>query len=160
MTAPDPGLPNQGGVRDLLRIGGAIALGLGIVLTAIALIDFLSAFGSFGTPTNFGLAFIGLPLIAVGGWALQAGYIGPATRYVAGEVTPPLRDTLGALGLTDAATVCPACGVQNARGARFCDSCGAALARTCPACGAQNDADARFCDGCGSALTPGATPSG
>jgi ribosomal protein L40E len=153
MASPDPGLRNQESVRSLLRIGGWIAISVGIVLTAIALIDFFSAFGSFGAPTNFWLAFIGLPLIAIGSWMLKAGYLGPASRYLAGEVTPTLRDTLGALGVGSGQLVCASCGGANAPDAKFCDDCGRPLARRCASCGADNAGDATFCRSCGAELT-------
>jgi ribosomal protein L40E len=159
MPTPDPGLRDQDRVRGGLRIGGWIALGVGLVLTGIAFIDFFSAFGSFPNPgsfdgpSNFWMGFIGIPLIGVGTFMLKAGYLGTATRYVAGEVSSPLRDTLGAIGLTDARRACPACGADNDPDAKFCDACGAAMRRACPACGADNDPDAKFCDDCGTALT-------
>ncbi len=48
-------------------------------------------------------------------------------------------------------TRCLACGTENAGDARFCSSCGHALAgaATCAACGAELPADARFCARCG-----------
>jgi len=152
MAAPDPGLRNQATVRSYLRIGGFVTVGLGVVLTAIALISFFSAFGTFSAPTNFWMAILGLPLIAIGSWMLRAGYLGPASRYVAGEVTPTLADTLGALGVGPAKVVCPTCGGANAPDARFCDDCGTALERTCAACGAGNAGDAAFCRSCGAEL--------
>jgi len=155
MAAPDPGLRNQESVRSLLRIGGFVALGLGILLTAIGLIDFFSAMASFQPPRSFWMAFIGLPLVAAGWWMLQAGYLAPASRYVAGEVSPTLRDTLGALGIGDDALACASCGGRNAPDAKFCDDCGVALRRTCAACGADNDGDATFCRDCGAALPAG-----
>jgi ribosomal protein L40E len=151
-VSTDAGLDRQGTARSTLRIGGFVAIGLGIVLTGLAMIDFFAAFGSFRPPTMFWMAFIGLPLIAVGSWMLKAGYLGPATRYVAGEVTPALRDTLGALGLTDADRICASCGARNAADAKFCDDCGAALQTTCSACGATNAPDAKYCDDCGTAI--------
>src|SRR6266849_5407440 len=49
---------------------------------------------------------------------------------------------------------CPACQADNPGEARFCEICGAALARACPDCGTQLSARARFCNGCGRALAP------
>lgn len=160
MSLPEPGLPDQDGWRSFLRIGGWVALGLGVVLTGIAFIGFFSAFGSFGgqpsfgPPPNFWMGFVGVPLIGVGSFMLKAGYLGAATRYVSGEVAPPLRDALGQLGIGAGQLQCSACGGRNAADARFCDDCGAALRRTCAACNADNAADAKFCDDCGAALTP------
>ncbi|HJP70959.1 MAG TPA: zinc ribbon domain-containing protein [Candidatus Limnocylindria bacterium] len=130
MTAPDPGLRQQAATRSFLRAGGAVALGLGVLLTGIALFDFLGAMGSFEQPKNFWMGFIGLPLIAIGGATMKAGYLGPASRYVAGELTPTIRDSLGALGLAGATRTCPACGATNAAEAKFCDDCGTALPQT------------------------------
>ena len=152
MTRPDPSLRQQSGVRSFLRIGGPIVLGIGLLLTLGGLISFFSAFGSFGPPQNFWMAFLGLPLVAIGAAMTKAGYLGPASRYLAGEVTPTIRDTLGALGLGSTARVCVSCGAENDGDSRFCDACGKPLALPCASCGAQNDADARFCDGCGSPL--------
>ncbi|HYI66607.1 MAG TPA: zinc ribbon domain-containing protein [Candidatus Limnocylindrales bacterium] len=152
MTRPDPGLPAQGAARGLLRVAGPILLGLGVLLTAIAMIDFFGAMSSFGTPRNFWMGFVGLPLIAVGAALTKLGYLGPASRYVAGEITPTLRDTLGALGMGPARTVCAACGGENAADAKFCDDCGAPMQRTCARCNAANAADATFCDDCGTEL--------
>ena len=101
MTQPDPGLRGQRSIRSFLRVGGPVLLVIGLVLTIAGLASFFSAFGSFeGMPGNFWMAFVGLPLVAVGASMTKIGYLGPATRYVAGEVTPTIRDTLGALGVT------------------------------------------------------------
>lgn len=154
MTRPDPRLSEQSTVRTALRIGGPIILGLGLLLTVVAFASFFAAvdepFG--GPPRDFGLGFIGLPLIAIGGAMVKFAYLGPASRYVAGEVTPTIRDALGALGIGKAKKVCAACGHHNDADAQFCNSCGKALGRPCPSCGAANDPDARFCDACGKPL--------
>lgn len=153
MTRPDPGLPAQGAARGVLRVVGPIMLGIGVLLTAVAMIEFFNAMGSFGTPGNFWMGFVGLPLIAIGAALTKFGYLGPASRYVAGELTPTLRDTLGALGVATGRTSCPACGGDNAADAKFCDDCGAPMQRTCARCNATNAADATFCDDCGASLT-------
>lgn len=44
---------------------------------------------------------------------------------------------------------CPSCEIENRPGARFCDSCGGALARLCTACNTELRPEARFCDACG-----------
>jgi class 3 adenylate cyclase/tetratricopeptide (TPR) repeat protein len=48
---------------------------------------------------------------------------------------------------------CPACSAPNDDDARFCSSCGTALAKTCPSCGSPVPPQARFCPTCGTALT-------
>ncbi len=55
---------------------------------------------------------------------------------------------------------CPACRFENPIGAKFCGSCGAALALACPRCGTQNPPAFKFCSECGSALAAGAVPAG
>ena len=55
---------------------------------------------------------------------------------------------------------CPRCQVTSREGARFCEQCGARLARACPSCGIEAAAEARFCGGCGAALAVGAPATG
>ncbi len=47
---------------------------------------------------------------------------------------------------------CSTCGTANPERARFCMSCGTALAVTCPACSTKNPPGARFCIECGTGL--------
>lgn len=151
MEQRDPGLREQATVRTFLRVGGPMVFGAGLLLTAIAMIDFFSAFGSFGpAPTRFWMGFVGLPLLALGWAMIQAGYVGAAARYVAGEVTPTIRDAIGAI--TAERTACVGCGADNDGGARFCSTCGRPLAVACPTCGTDNEAAVRFCNHCGASL--------
>jgi class 3 adenylate cyclase len=55
---------------------------------------------------------------------------------------------------------CPRCQASSREGARFCEQCGARLARACASCGAEVTAEARFCGGCGAALTASAPAAG
>ncbi|WP_137894495.1 adenylate/guanylate cyclase domain-containing protein [Ramlibacter sp. 2FC] len=57
---------------------------------------------------------------------------------------------------------CISCGFENPAGAKFCEECGARLARVCPACGHEAGPSAKFCSECGAALggtPPGAAPA-
>jgi class 3 adenylate cyclase/ketosteroid isomerase-like protein len=47
---------------------------------------------------------------------------------------------------------CASCGTANEEDARFCEGCGASLARVCATCGVEASATARFCRGCGAPL--------
>src|SRR4051812_5573261 len=47
---------------------------------------------------------------------------------------------------------CPVCGTPNPEGAKFCGTCGAALAAVCPRCGEANPPQGKFCLECGAAL--------
>ena len=52
-------------------------------------------------------------------------------------------------------TVCPSCGSANPPVARFCMSCGGALAPgACPSCGGALPTAARFCPSCGATIAP------
>jgi class 3 adenylate cyclase len=46
---------------------------------------------------------------------------------------------------------CPRCQVENRPQAKFCEECGASLARTCANCGSPLTATAKFCAECGQA---------
>ena len=48
---------------------------------------------------------------------------------------------------------CPKCQFENYEGAKFCEQCGAELARKCPQCGAKVSPSAKFCAECGYNLT-------
>ena len=55
---------------------------------------------------------------------------------------------------------CAACGTVNPAGARFCFSCGSALASGCPSCGTPIVSGARFCLNCGTQVGAPAQTSG
>lgn len=55
--------------------------------------------------------------------------------------------------------MCTACGTTNEQDARFCEGCGASLARTCGSCGVEASATARFCRACGTPLSISAVPA-
>ncbi len=166
--------------RGFLRAIGPLVFVVGLVFTAIGLISFFSAFGSFGgPPQHFWCAFVGLPLMAVGSVISKFAYMGAITRYVANEVTPvgtdvfntvvsetqesfrDLARTIGT-GLRDGRSAgrtpstgspCGSCGTANAPEARYCKECGVSLAsRRCEHCGDTAPPDARFCDSCGEPL--------
>jgi class 3 adenylate cyclase len=58
---------------------------------------------------------------------------------------------------------CPNCGAESAAGAKFCASCGTALAASCSSCGAELPDGAKFCPSCGTprgaAAPPAAVPN-
>ena len=153
MSGQPPQLRDQAGVRSGLRIGGAIVLGIGLIFAISGFASFFSAFGSASPPTHFWMAFVGLPLIGVGGTMLKISLIGPATRYVAGEVMPTVKDSLSYVGLGAGQVACPKCGEANSADAKFCDHCGAALSVSCPSCGHANLPGAAFCSACGKPLS-------
>jgi hypothetical protein len=80
--------------RTSLRFFGSIILASGVILTAIGMISFFSALGSFGPPQYFWCAFLGLPLIGGGSALLHFGFMGAVTRYAADEVVPVASDVV------------------------------------------------------------------
>jgi class 3 adenylate cyclase len=56
------------------------------------------------------------------------------------------------MGVLRPAMQCPTCQHENTRAARFCESCGAQLARRCPGCNEELGPQARFCPGCGTPI--------
>ena len=171
--------PGHGGPRAFFRVAGPILVGLGVFLFALGIIGFFAAFGSMSRPHFMWAPFVGIPLLAVGGWMCQFGYAGRVARYMAEEMAPVGKDTFNymaegtqhgvqtvargaAQGLAEGGVSlggnraetkvrCHKCSALLDVDARFCDQCGAALAKTkpCPRCDEQNDPDARFCDNCG-----------
>ena len=142
---PTPGLASQEKYRTAFRVLGVLALATGLVLTIVGFTNFFAGFSdpSGEMPTRFFLTFIGLPLVAVGLWLLQAGFLGAATRYAAGETMPVVKDA--AAYLTDGEGI-------HGVGRAVDDERVPASGPSCRSCGVRNDADARFCDGCGQPL--------
>lgn len=164
--------------RNFLRIVGAAAIIVGVIFAVIGIGSFFSSFGSFEPPRYFWCAFVGLPLIALGGAICKFAFMGAVSRYMANEVAPvgkdvvnymaegtkgAVRDVAAAVGeglLASAPSKdvrdvrCHKCNADNEDHANFCKGCGAPLAKTkrCVSCSELNDPDARFCDQCGKAV--------
>ena len=145
-----PGFRNQSGARTPFRILGSLALIAALALMVTAGVELFTLEG-FEEPTRFWMFFVGIPLLAVGGWLLQAGFMGVGARYASGELAPVVKDT--AHYLTDGQ------GLLGAGRSRSDDAvttstapAGSATGPYCRSCGTRNDADARFCDSCGTAM--------
>lgn len=170
--------PGHRGPQSILRTIGPIVLGLGILLLIVGIASFFMAFGGSGPPKYFWCAFLGMPLMFVGGVMTSYGYMGKMMRYHAQEMAPVAKDTFnymadgtkdgirtvasalgqglseGGLGLGGAAETkvrCHKCNALTEVDAKFCSACGAPQAKTkaCPQCRELNDPDAKFCDNCG-----------
>ncbi len=148
-----PALAQQGGARTTFRVLGVVLVLVGLALFGTALADFLAGFSSpgRGLPTKLWMAFVGLPVLGVGLWAVMAGFMGTASRYVAGETLPVVKDGLGYLtqghGLGGLGRVAEATPTDRATAAGYCTECGAALPAT------ALSGPARFCSGCGHAVS-------
>ena len=105
---------------------------------------------------------------AVGGAFIAAGMgMGGAAAqpYAPGPTPPPGPGFVGGGGGFaqpggTGGVACPSCGTSNQPGAKFCASCGTAMAPPgvpCPSCQAENPAGAKFCASCGTALSAGPT---
>ena len=90
--------PRHNTIRTLLRIGGPVVAGLGLVFMIVGIGSFFASFGSFGPPRYFWCAFVGMPLLFVGLGACLFGYLGAIHRFVAGETAPVAKDTFNYLG--------------------------------------------------------------
>ena len=166
--------------QGALRMLGPIVLCLGVILTAVGLISFFSAFGTFEPPRYFFAAIIGLPTIGIGLVLTRLGYLGAFFRYVSAEVSPVATDTFNAMseeaskGMEAMARAasrgfstglgrqrfpkeqtldCPHCQAANTGNAQFCNQCGTSLvSRACSHCSAELLPRSQFCNQCGKAV--------
>jgi hypothetical protein len=171
--------PYHSQIQGLLRTVGPVVLGVGLVFTAVGLISFFQAIGSFEPPRYFWCVFVGLPLTGVGAVLCKLGYLGAINRYVMGEFAPVQKDTFNVLAQgtrpgvetlaralgqgfaagagtdagADRGVPCSRCATSNEASARFCSQCGASLEnQNCPGCGQSNAPDDQFCGHCGERL--------
>ena len=138
-NVPNPGLRGQSTARSVFRVVGFVLLAVALYFIVTALREFFTL-QDFEEPTKFWMLFVGLPLLAVGAWCLQAGFMGVAARYAAGEGAPVLKDSAayltdgeGILGVgrtvdDEPSKFCSSCGNPAGVAARFCESCGHAFA--------------------------------
>jgi len=142
--------------RAVLRTVGVIVLITGLVLIAIGVISFFSAFGSHGSPRYFWCAFLGMPVTFVGGVLCQLGFMGSVARYSAGEMAPVGKDTFNyvADGTKESLKgVAQAVGSGLAAGMGAAGTGGQSAAKVrCHKCNQTNDAAAKFCGQCGASL--------
>jgi hypothetical protein len=141
-TTP-PGIRGQRTTRNVFRVAGVVILLASLWFLVTGFRDLMTADEE---PTRFWMLFVGIFGLAVAGWCLQAGFLGAASRYVAGETMPVVKDSAayvsdgeGMLGVgrtvddaqptATTGPFCSTCGTRNDADASFCDSCGAALAR-------------------------------
>ena len=127
----EPGYSRQSSMRFMFRVAAVVVLGLALYFVVVGFSDFVT---SDEEPQKFWMLFVGIPMLAVGGWLAMAGFGGAAARYVAGEAAPVARESLDYLTRNHPADeptggpYCRACGTRNDATASFCDSCGKSLA--------------------------------
>ncbi len=165
----DNNLKNNTTFRNILRLLGPIVLILGIVFLGVAIRDFFVGFNNsttFGEPQNerFHYAFIGMPLIFVGGAMTSFGYMGSVLRYQASQVAPVGKDVVNymldntkdsasgfakAIRSDKAVLHCVNCSSEVSQSDKFCNECGASLAKSCPKCKAMSPQKSKYCNECG-----------
>ena len=127
----EPGYSRQSSMRFMFRVAAVVVLGLALYFMVVGLADFFTAESE---PEKFWMLFVGIPVLAVGGWLAMAGFGGAAARYVVGEGAPVARDSLDYLTRREPGAeptggpYCRSCGTRNDATASFCDSCGKSLA--------------------------------
>lgn len=143
--APHP-LPPTSGTRTVLRVLGAVLLLAGLGIGGTGLVRFIGEFQSMddGGPGSVLMIGAGGFLCVFGLAALNAGFLGAQSRYVAGETMPAVKQS--------AAYLSDGQGIMGV-GRTVDDRSGtAATGPFCRGCGTRNDDEARFCDGCGAPL--------
>jgi hypothetical protein len=85
-------------VRTVLRVGGPVIAGVGLLFIIVGFGSFFACFGTMESPRFLWCPFIGLPLLFVGTVMCTAGYLGAFQRYVAGESAPVAKDVVNYMG--------------------------------------------------------------
>jgi uncharacterized membrane protein YhdT len=91
-------------VCTVLRVGGPVIAGVGLLFMIVGFGSFFASFvsaardGEFGFPRFFWCAFVGMPLLFVGIAMCMFGYLGAFQRYVAGESAPVAKDVVNYMG--------------------------------------------------------------
>ncbi|MBC6450862.1 zinc-ribbon domain-containing protein [Actinokineospora xionganensis] len=143
MTTRKRSVDNHAETRIVLRVVGLALVAVGLFFLISGAIDFFESFGRAASsdlfddrelpegPTRFWMCFVGIPLLGIGAWCLNAGFLGAASRYVADETQEAVRTTASAVGdgLRGRGPYCRDCGTANDANARFCDNCGTSLTR-------------------------------
>ncbi|HET7432343.1 MAG TPA: zinc ribbon domain-containing protein [Nocardioides sp.] len=145
-----PGIRGQQGARLAFRVVGLVLLVVALGLLAVGLQDLFASGDSFEGPHRFWMVFVGVLMLGPAGWCLQAGFLGAASRYVAGETTPVLKDS--AAYLSDGEGILGVGRTVDDQPPARQSATPPATGPFCSKCGVRNDADASFCDGCGAAL--------
>ena len=85
-------------IRTVLRVGGPVIAGFGLLFMIVGFGSFFASFGSFEPPRFLWCAFVGMSLMSVGIVMCMFGYLGAFQRYVAGESAPVAKDVVNYMG--------------------------------------------------------------
>jgi hypothetical protein len=89
--------PKHRKARTFLRVAGLVTVLVGLLLVAIGMASFFSAFGGHGPPRLFWCCFIGMPLLFAGSVMCMFGFLGALSRYTAAEQVPVATDAINDL---------------------------------------------------------------
>ena len=89
--------PKHRAIRSFLRFAGPVILVIGLIFVGIGLTSFFSAMDGDGPPKFFWCAFIGMPIMFVGGAMCMFGFVGSVARYTAAEHVPVATDAINDL---------------------------------------------------------------
>lgn len=153
-------MSNQQKKTMIFRVLGAVFTTIGLVLSIIGFANFFANIRGDEFPKLFWLAFVGIPLLAVGGMLLLVGFwpefsakriekLLPKMKELQQEMAP-IADELAASA--DAAKITCECGKINSSSSKYCSNCGKELVKSCPNCKQPVDSNAKFCNACGSKI--------
>ena len=86
--------PTNSIIRTIFRVAALILLPLGVIFSAVGILDFFSAFSGHGFPTRFWCVFVGFPMLGLGTFCFKAGFLRTISGYIAGEAAPVAKDTI------------------------------------------------------------------
>ncbi|MCC7087298.1 MAG: hypothetical protein IT427_20030 [Pirellulales bacterium] len=155
----DPSNPKHVELRNTRRLAGPAIAAVGLVFTAIGLINFFSTFGSPEPPRLFWCVFVG-GLIFMAGLAISRfAYLGAIARYLSNEVAPVGKDVVNYLAKETkdsvrnvAATVAEGLRSMELPGGDPAAEQPVEVKVRCRQCRALNDEAAKFCNQCGENL--------
>ncbi|WP_428308493.1 hypothetical protein [Lacipirellula sp.] len=90
--------PGHSSFRIAMQVAGPVLLASGLLFTGIAIGSFFFAMSGGGAPRFFWCAFLGMPMMFVGGVMSMLGYVGVVQRYLAGETAPVAKDMVNYMG--------------------------------------------------------------
>jgi len=79
------------------HVVGPVVASVGLIFLIIGLASFFSAFGGGDPPRLFWCAFVGIPLLFIGGVMSLFGFMGAVARYTAAEQVPVASDAINDL---------------------------------------------------------------
>jgi len=148
--------------KRLFKILGITFSIIGLICTLIGMISFFRSFAKAEPPKLFFFAFIGLPLLGIGGMLITTGFRREMMTYSKNEGVPVVNEALNEVSPTISKVVNEAhtsikkvkcsCGELNDEGSKYCKSCGKELQKRCPSCNEVVDPDSSFCNHCGKKL--------